>query len=69
MTPRQIKLRRLELGLSVAELAAELQVTEKELTAIEEGVSTLYETKAFEEAFERLEERAYATCVGAPVFC
>jgi transcriptional regulator with XRE-family HTH domain len=65
MTPNQIKLRRLELGLTVAELANALQITENELLQIETGKSALYESKAFEEAFECLEEIAFGTYAGA----
>ena len=65
MTPNQIKCRRLELGLTVGELAGVLNVTENELTAIESGASQLYMSKAFEEAFAVLEERVFGTFCGA----
>jgi transcriptional regulator with XRE-family HTH domain len=68
MTPNQIKVRRLELGMTVAELARELDITERELTQIENGQNTWFVTQAFEKAFERLEERAFATYMGAPVY-
>lgn len=65
MTPNQIKLRRMELGLSVAELAAVLEITENELLEIEAGNSPYCETRAFEDAFAFLEECVDATFVGA----
>lgn len=65
MTPNQIKLRRLEFGLTVSELAIALQLTENELLQIESGKSALYESRAFEEAFECFEEIAFATYAGA----
>lgn len=65
MTPNQIKLRRLELGLTIGELAAALEITEIELRQIESGQSSVYTTAAFEEAFAQLEEREFLTFVGA----
>lgn len=65
MTPNQIKLRRLELGLSTSELAAALEITENELRLIEAGESNIYATASFEEAFAQLEEREFLTFVGA----
>ena len=65
MTPGQIRRRRVELGLSVAELAEILMITERELEAVEAGQSYMCTTAAFEEAFAILEERAFATFVGA----
>ena len=65
MTPNQIKLRRLELGLTVSELATCLQITTNELLKIESGESKAYADRAFEEAFERLEEVVFGTFAGA----
>lgn len=65
MTPNQIKTRRLELGLTTAELANCLQITETELLKIESGESTVYTNKAFEEAFDHLEEVVFGTYAGA----
>jgi predicted transcriptional regulator len=65
MKPHEIKRRRLELGLTVAELAETLQVTQRELLLIESGDSRLYESAAFEEAFEVLEESVARTYHGA----
>ncbi|MFZ2493236.1 MAG: helix-turn-helix domain-containing protein [Thermoanaerobaculia bacterium] len=65
MTPNQIKLRRLELGLSLSELAAALEITETELQLIESGQSDLYTNAGMEEAFALLEEREFLTFVGA----
>ena len=65
MTPTQIRARRVELGLTVAELASVLNVTENELSAIESNSSQLYMSEAFEEAFEVLEERVFGTFAGA----
>lgn len=68
MTPFEIRQRRLELGFTVDELAFALNVTEAELALVEEGRSDLHHTREFEEAFERLEERVFATFAGAPLF-
>ena len=65
MNPTQIRRRRLELGLTVGELAMILNVTESELSAIENGSSELYMSAAFEEAFAILEERVFGTFCGA----
>jgi transcriptional regulator with XRE-family HTH domain len=65
MTPNQIKVRRLELGLTVEEFASCLQITENELRRIESGESRIFESEAFEEAFSCLEEIAFATYAGA----
>jgi transcriptional regulator with XRE-family HTH domain len=65
MTPRQIKLRRMELGLETSELARALHLTERELVQIEAGENRFYETAAFEDAFAELEERVFGTYAGA----
>lgn len=68
MTPLEIRERRLELGLTLDELAFALNIGEADLALIEKGLSELHRTPEFQEAFERLEERVFATIVGAPVF-
>ncbi len=65
MTPTQIRKRRIELGLTVDELAFALNVTEAELLAIEAGLSDQHLTAQFRESFEILEERLFGTYVGA----
>jgi DNA-binding transcriptional regulator YiaG len=65
MTPTEIKRRRLELGLTIDEMAFALNVTEAELTAVESGESDLHKGARFREAFEILEERVFGTYVGA----
>ena len=65
MTPAQIKLRRLELGLTVAEFAYVLNLTPGELEQIESGACRSYMDQPFEEAFALLEERLFASYAGA----
>lgn len=65
MTPDQIRHRRLDLGLTVEELACALQLTPDELRCIESGESLYCVTSAFEEAFAALEERVVGLLVGA----
>ena len=64
MTPTQITSRRLELGLSVGELAAILHLTERELLQIERGQCGQAVFEAIEDAFGMLEERLFATYAG-----
>lgn len=65
MKPNQIKVRRMELGLTVAELAAALQLTENELLMIEAGDTAFCESDAFEDTFAEFEERVFYTFAGA----
>ena len=65
MTPAQIKSRREELGLTVAEFAYVLNLTERELQLIEHGDSHSYMAQPIEEAFSLLEERLFASYAGA----
>jgi predicted transcriptional regulator len=65
MTPKDITERRVDLGLTVDELAFALNVTEAELMAIEAGASRQYLTREFQEAFDAFEERVFGTYVGA----
>jgi transcriptional regulator with XRE-family HTH domain len=65
MTPSQIRSRRMELGLTVAELAGLLNLTERELDSIECGDCRPYMSEAFQEVFAVLEERLFATYAGA----
>ena len=64
MTPAQIRSRRLEMGLSTAELAAILQLTENELLQIERGQCGQLLSDSIEDAFGMLEERLFATYAG-----
>ncbi len=64
-TPAEIRTRRLELELTVDEMAFALNITEPELMAIEAGESSQHLTREFLEALEILEERAFGTYVGA----
>ena len=64
MTPSQVHSRRIELGLSLAELAAILQLTESELHLIECGRCGSSIAPAIEDAFEILEERLFSTYAG-----
>ncbi|MGZ8868067.1 MAG: hypothetical protein ACXW2P_06960 [Thermoanaerobaculia bacterium] len=65
MTPAQIRLRRLELGLTVAEFAYVLNLTPRELEQIECGGCRSYMDQPFEEAFALIEERLFASYAGA----
>lgn len=65
MTPAQIKARRLELGLTIAEFAYVLNLTPGELEQIECGGGRPYMEEPFEEAFALLEERLFASYAGA----
>jgi transcriptional regulator with XRE-family HTH domain len=65
MTPNQVKCRRLELGLTLPELAFALNVDEAELRRIEAGESSGCCSEEFEEAFALLEERVFGLLVGA----
>lgn len=55
MTPKEIRSRRLALGMSVDARARELSVLAIELRAIEAGERTLRETFLYERTFLRLE--------------
>jgi DNA-binding XRE family transcriptional regulator len=65
MTPSEIMQRRIELELTVDEMAFALNITEVELMAIEAGESNQHLTREFREALDVLEERAFGTYVGA----
>lgn len=65
MTPNQVTCRRLELGLTVEELAFALNIEESELRRVEAGESAFCCSAAFEEAFDVLEERVFGLLVGA----
>lgn len=65
MTPNQIRSRRMELGLTVDELAFALDVDQSELFRIESGESDAARTRDFEDAFDRFEERVFGTFAGA----
>ncbi len=56
----------MELGLTIAELAAALQLTQNELQLIEAGdIACCCETPAFEATFSEFEERVFHTFAGA----
>ncbi len=65
MTPTEIQKRRIELELTIDEMAFALNITEAELRAVENGESELHKTKRFQESFDILEERVFGTYVGA----
>jgi transcriptional regulator with XRE-family HTH domain len=65
MAPNEIRTLRLELGLTVDELAFALNITEAELLQIEAGESDLCRNPAFQEALDCFEERVFGTFVGA----
>lgn len=65
MTPKEIRNLRLELELTVDELAFALNMTEAELLAIEEGLSDAHLTPRFIQAMDALEERIFGMTVGA----
>lgn len=66
MTAAQLRTRRVELGLTVDEMAFALNLTEAELAEIEAGRSDRHTSPEVLEALERLEERFFLCCVGAP---
>jgi len=65
MKPQQVRIRRLELGLTVSELAYALHLDENEVARIEAGESTLCECREFEALFDEFEERVFGTFAGA----
>jgi len=65
MKPHEVRARRLELGLTVRELAFAIQVEETELLRIEAGESDLCRCREFEDAFAAFEERVFGTFAGA----
>lgn len=65
MKPHEVRSRRLELGLTVRELAFAINVDEAEILRIEAGESDLCRCQEFEEAFDEFEERVFGTFAGA----
>ena len=65
MKPYEVMNRRLELGLTVRELAFAINVQEDEILRIEAGQSELCQCAEFEDAFDEFEERVFGTFVGA----
>lgn len=65
MKPNQVKSRRLELGLTVAELAFALDMDADEILRIETGESDRCRCAEFEEAFDAFEEKIFGTFAGA----
>jgi predicted transcriptional regulator len=65
MKPHQVKVRRIELGLTVSELAYALRLDEHEIARIEAGESTLCECREFDALFDEFEERVFGTFAGA----
>jgi hypothetical protein len=64
MQPNQIKQRRLELELTVEELAFALCLPADELSRCECGESNYAQSPAFDDAFDAFEERVFGTYVG-----
>jgi predicted transcriptional regulator len=65
MTPHEIKRRRIELELTVEELAFALDVPADELRRCEAGESEYARTAAFADAFDAFEERVFGSYIGA----
>lgn len=65
MKPNQVQSRRLELGLTVSELAFALKLDAEEIRRIEAGESDLCRCREFEEAFDEFEEKIFGTFAGA----
>lgn len=65
MKPHEVRSRRIELGLTVRELAFAINVDEEEILRIEAGESDLCRCKEFDEAFDEFEERVFGTFAGA----
>lgn len=65
MTPYEIKRRRLELELTVEELAYALCIPADELRRCETGESNYGRTPAFDDAFDAFEERVFGSYIGA----
>ena len=65
MNAHEVKSRRLELGLTVRELAFAINIQEEELIRVEAGQSDLCRRRAFEDAFDEFEERVFGTFAGA----
>lgn len=65
MKPHEVRSRRVELGLTIRELAFALNVQEEELRRVEAGESDLCVCREFEDAFDEFEERVFGTFAGA----
>ncbi|MGZ5446332.1 MAG: helix-turn-helix domain-containing protein [Thermoanaerobaculia bacterium] len=65
MKPHEVRSRRVELGLTVRELAFAINVQEEEIRRIEAGESDLCRCREFEDAFDEFEERVFGTFAGA----
>jgi|GEM_PF-5604898 len=57
MTPKEVRLRRLLLGLGVDELARELRLSPSVLQEIERGDRPITEPALFEQTFARMERK------------
>ncbi|HEU4521949.1 MAG TPA: hypothetical protein VFT12_08105 [Thermoanaerobaculia bacterium] len=64
MTPAEVKSRRLELQLTVGELAYALRISTEELERVESGESNACHGQAFEDAFAELDGRLRDMFVG-----
>ena len=64
MTPAEVKSRRLEMELTVGELAYALHLSPEELERIERGESDYCRCQAFEDAFAELDARIRGMLVG-----
>ncbi len=65
MKPHEVRSRRIELGLTVRELAFAINVQEEEIRRIEAGESDFCRCREFDEAFDEFEERVFGTFAGA----
>lgn len=65
MTSHEIKRRRLELQLTLDELAYALCMSAEELQRCENGESDYARSRAFDDAFDAFEERVFGSYIGA----
>lgn len=65
MTPNEVRLRRIDLELTVEEFAFALNVPADTIRQIEAGESDYCRCAEFEEAFATLEARVFGLLVGA----
>lgn len=60
VTPKELRSRRIALGITVPELARELQITTRELQQVEDGVAPMLPNEQISSVLRRLEERRSA---------
>lgn len=63
MTPKELRSRRISLGLTVQQLARELDVTEVELQQIETGVMPMPQHELLADVLERVENARWRDCL------